>query len=100
MASITSLKNELFHLLLSNLDRDLNELFTLCEYEGNDAWVEETWTMLIEGGATFGEVSPLAGHCARRVRAFGATRVQDTTPPQTADHNHIARDTSPSSQTY
>ena len=60
MASTATLKNELFHLLLSNLDRDLNELFTLCEYEGNDAWVEETWTMLIEGGATFGEVSPRA----------------------------------------
>lgn len=62
-------KQQLYDLLLSDLERSLGELYTLCEYEAREDWVEGAWSMLIEAGANFGEV--------RRARA-----PQTSAPPQ------------------
>ena len=53
-------KQQLFDLLLSDLERSLSELYTLCEFEGREKWVEDAWGLLVESGSSFGEVRKAA----------------------------------------
>lgn len=50
-------KNSLFDALCSNLDKDLTELYILCEYDSNEQWVGTCLSLLNEASNTFFEVS-------------------------------------------
>jgi hypothetical protein len=50
-------KNALYDALCSNLDRDLTELYILCEYDSNEQWVGTCLSLLNEASNTFLEVS-------------------------------------------
>ena len=50
-------KNALYDALCSNLDRDLTELYILCEYDSNEQWVGTCLSLLNEASNTFFEVS-------------------------------------------
>ncbi len=66
-------KQQLFALLLSDLERSLSELYTLCEVEGREKWVEDAWSLLVESGSSFGEVRCSQRGARKRARACAYT---------------------------